>query len=188
MDPPLPLPRPPASPLLLAAPAPGPPPPQKAGEGGCCSAALCGPDQRTRAPQRRPNSGRAATHSRTCSAAKCHCRFCGAGAGDAPPRRQMTPIPPDGSDGHGGSRCPELFLSCPDFWSLRPGARTCGPPSSQPLWKLTDFINLEENFPARSRRRGLFCIHAKGKLKKSHVYIFTGPRDLPRGLHKSRSD
>lgn len=44
-----------------------------------------------------PHSGRAATHSRTCSSAKCHCRFCGASAGDAPPRRQMTVITLDGN-------------------------------------------------------------------------------------------
>lgn len=83
----------------------------------------------------------------------------------------MTLITLDGCDGEGGSPCPELFISCPDFWRLRPNACTCGPPSSQPLWKLTDFINLEKNFPARGGPRFILYSCERETEKAMFTYL-----------------
>lgn len=80
-----------------------------------------------------------------------------------------------GIDGEGGAPCPGLFISCPDFWSLNPSTCTCGPPSSQPLWKLTDFINFKEELSSVRRAAVYFVFMRNGNRKKAMFTYLPAP-------------
>lgn len=87
------------------------------------------------------------THSSTCRAVKCHCCFCSLSTEEAPLRWQMILIILDVNWWGRRTITQRAFYYKPwlaKLWTTE--CCTCGLSSNQPLWKVTDFINLRKNF------------------------------------------
>lgn len=110
------------------------------------------------------------THSSTCRAVKCHCCFCSLSTEEAPLRWQMILIILDVNWWGRRTITQRAFYYkpwLPKLWTTE--YCTCGLSSNQPLWKVTDFINLRKNF-STWEICSLFLRH-EGKKQKDILHI-----------------
>lgn len=107
------------------------------------------------------------THSSTCRAVKCHCCFCSLSTEEASLRWQMILIILDVNWWGRRTITQRAFYYkpwLPKLWTTE--YCTCGLSSNQPLWKVTDFINLRKNF-STWKSCSLFWRHEE---KKQVIY------------------